>query len=307
MSYILRTHQLNKSYKGIETVSKVNMHVRKGEIYGFLGPNGAGKTTVMRMITNLVKPSSGHVELFGEALTPKSYEPFKRMGSIIEYPIFYDHLSAQANMKLHLDYMGYYDTTAIAEALELVGLTKLTNKPIKTFSLGMKQRLGIARAISTRPELLILDEPTNGMDPIGIIELRELFRMLSKEYGMTLLISSHILQEVEQIADTIGVINHGVLLEEVSMDRIRGQHSEFIEMVTTDGKHAAFVLEDKLGITNYKFIEDNTIRIYELRVGAAELTRQLIYNDVGLVSFIKKNLSLEEHFLKLIQGVGGHA
>jgi ABC-2 type transport system ATP-binding protein len=283
------------------------MHVRKGEIYGFLGPNGAGKTTVMRMITNLVKPTTGHVELFGETLTAQSYEPFKRMGSIIEYPIFYEHLSAQANLELHLDYMGYYEPRAIDEALSLVGLTKLDRKPVKNFSLGMKQRLGIARAISTRPELLLLDEPTNGMDPIGITELRELFRVLSKEYGMTLLISSHILQEMEQIADTIGVINRGKLLEEISMARIREQQSEFIEIVASEGKYAAFVLEDKLGLTNYRMMDDKTIRIYAPEMSPVELSRALILNEVGLEALNKKRISLEEHFLKLIQGADGHA
>jgi ABC-2 type transport system ATP-binding protein len=304
VSDILSTHQLCKTYKGKEVVSQVNMRIRKGEIYGFLGPNGAGKTTIMRMITNLVKPTGGIIELFGETLRPKSYEILKRMGNIIEYPIFYENLTAQANLELHCEYMGFYDKKTIGEALELVGLKNVDLKPVKHFSLGMKQRLGIARTISTRPELLILDEPINGMDPVGIRELRELFRMLSKEFGMTLLISSHILQEIEQLADTIGVIHHGQLIEEISMDRVWSQHSEYIEIVTTDGKKAAFVVEDKLGITNYKMIDDRTVRIYQANVSPVDVSKILILNDVGIEALNKKNASLEEHFLNLIQGGG---
>jgi ABC-2 type transport system ATP-binding protein len=165
----------------------------------------------------------------------------------------------------------------------------------------MKQRLGIARAISTRPELLILDEPSNGMDPLGIHQLRDLFHILCKEYGMALLISSHILQEIEQLADTIGIINHGKLIEEVSMEAVRGQHSEYIEVVTTDGKKAAFIIEDKLGLSNFKVMDDRTIRIYQSEVSPVELSKVLILNDVGIEALNKKKTTLEEHFLKLIQ------
>jgi ABC-2 type transport system ATP-binding protein len=307
MSDPVRTRGLSKSFQGKDVVTGVDMTIRQGEIYGFLGANGAGKTTVMRMLTGLVKPSGGTVELFGEALAPGAYEPLKRIGSIIEYPVFYDHLSAQANLELHCEYMGFYDKRAIGEALELLRLSDIGGKPVKSFSLGMKQRLGIARAICTRPELLILDEPVNGMDPVGITELRELFRMLSKEYGLTLLISSHILQEIEQIADTIGVIHRGRLVEEVPMERIRGRHSEFIEVVVTDGKQAAFQLEDKLGMTNFKMIDDKTIRVYDPDVSPVELSRSLIMNGVGLEAMSKRKLSLEEYFLGLIQGGGEHA
>nr|WP_247739140.1 ABC transporter ATP-binding protein [Bacillus sp. 165] len=297
---------MSKSYKNKEVVANINMNIKKGEIYSFLGPNGAGKTTVMKMLTGLVKPTSGSIEIFGEPLLTTSYEVFKRIGSIIEYPIFYNHLTAQENLDVHCKYMGYYDKKAIDEALELVQLKQIDNKPVQEFSLGMKQRLGIARAVCTRPELLILDEPINGMDPIGIHELRELFRVLSKEYGMTLLISSHILQEVEQIADTIGVINQGKLIEEVSMESIHSKYSEYIEVVTTNGKQAAFILEEKLCIVNYKMVDVNAIRIYEPHVSPVDIAKTLIMHDVGIEALNKKNVSLEEHFLALIQGGGVH-
>ena len=225
MKYIVKTNHLTKSFNGKEVVSGVNMHVKKGEIYGFLGPNGAGKTTIMKMLTNLIKPTSGDIEIFGEKLTDTSYEVLKRMGTIIEYPIFYEKLTAKENLLLHCEYMGYYKKDAIDQALQLVYLTNIEDKPVKDFSLGMKQRLGIARAIMTKPELLILDEPINGLDPIGIKEVRDLFKMLCKEYGITILISSHILAEIEQIADTIGIINNGRLVEEISMENInRNSH-----------------------------------------------------------------------------------
>jgi len=304
MTTILRTRNLTKVYKDKEVVSHVNMNIQQGEIYGFLGPNGAGKTTVMKMITNLVKPTDGEIEFFGEKMTDNSYEVLKRMGCIIEYPVFYDKLSARENLILHGEYMGYYDLKALGEALELVKLTGVDNKPVKQFSLGMKQRLGIARAVMTKPELLILDEPINGLDPSGIKEMREVFRMLSKEYRMTLLVSSHILGEIEQIADTIGVIREGVLLEEVAMDSIRGQNTEYIELVTNEGSRAVYVLEHTLGIRNFKVLDSRTIRIYEDGLSQRELNKALVVADVDLESLSKKNHSLEEHFLNLMGGEG---
>ncbi|MCM3765070.1 ABC transporter ATP-binding protein [Neobacillus niacini] len=304
MSYIIQTNQLTKSYKGKEVVSNVNMKVKKGEIYGFLGPNGAGKTTVMRMLTNLVKPTSGEIEIFGEKLTNTSYEILKRMGSIIEYPVFYDKLTARENLELHCEYMGYYDKKAIDQALDLVKLKNIENKSVKEFSLGMKQRLGIARAIITKPELLILDEPINGLDPVGIKELRDLFHMLSREYGITMLISTHILGEMEQIADTIGVISDGKLIKEVSMNEIREQNTEYIELAVSDMNKAVYVLEDILRITNYKVIDETRMRIYDSRVTQGEISKTFIMNGVMIEEINKKNHSLEDYFLTLINGGG---
>lgn len=217
MSYILQTNHLTKIIDGKELVTDVNIHVKKGEIYGFLGPNGAGKTTVMKMITNLWKPTKGTVELFGKTLETTSYEVLKRMGSIIEFPTFYEHMSGKDNLQLHCEYMGYYNKGSIDEVLEMLNLGEAANKPVKSYSLGMKQRLGIARAILCKPELVVLDEPTNGLDPAGMKQLRDLFKMLCSEYGITLIISSHLLSEIESIADTIGVINHGRMMKEISM------------------------------------------------------------------------------------------
>ncbi len=304
MSSILRTTQLTKVFQGKEVVSHVNMNIKQGEIYGFLGPNGAGKTTVMKMLTNLVKPTGGEIEIFGEKLTPKSYHLLGRMGTIIEVPVFYDRLKARENLELHCEYMGYYNKKSIDDALELVNLTNIDNKPVKDFSLGMKQRLGIARAIITKPELLILDEPINGLDPVGIKEIRDLFKMLSKEYGITLLVSSHILGEMEQMADTIGVINHGRLMEEVPMDRVRERNTEYIELVVSDSKKAAFLLADQLNLANFKVIDEHTLRVYDVRAAQNEMTKVLVMNDVMIESIHKKNSSLEDYFLSLLNGGG---
>lgn len=301
MTTILRTWDLTKVYQDKEIVSSVNMEIRQGEIYGFLGPNGAGKTTVMKMITNLVKPTAGEIEFFGEKMTARSYEMLKRMGSIIEYPVFYDKLSARENLALHGEYMGYYDPKAMEEALELVKLAAVDSKPVKNFSLGMKQRLGIARAVMTKPELLILDEPINGLDPMGIMELREVFRMLSRDYGMTLLISSHLLGEIEQIADTVGVIREGKLVEQVAMDTIRSQNTQYIELITGESTKAVYVLSHKLGLTNFKVLDPRTIRIYE-DIPQLTLSKALVEAEVSLESLSKKHHSLEDHFVELMGG-----
>ncbi|CAH8718855.1 ATP-binding cassette domain-containing protein [Paenibacillus thiaminolyticus] len=229
MEAVIQLNQVSKTFKGTETISKVDMNVNKGEIYGFLGPNGAGKTTIMKMILNLVKPSSGEIKVFNQPILPTSYQYLKRIGSIIEYPVFYDRLTAKKNLEFHCKYVGYHDKTAIKEALDIVGLHGVENKKIHEFSLGMKQRLGIARAMVTKPEILILDEPINGLDPIGIKDIRELLLLLKENYGVTILISSHIVSEIESIADTIGIIHHGKLLKEVKMESIRRQHAGSLE------------------------------------------------------------------------------
>ena len=252
MSYIVQTSHLSKTIDGKNIVTDVNIHVKKGEIYGFLGPNGAGKTTVMKMITNLWKPTAGMVILFGRTLEPSSYEVMERMGSIIEFPAFYEHLTGRENLKLHSEYMGYYNKGSIDEALEMLGLGDAADKPVKRYSLGMKQRLGIARAILCKPELVILDEPTNGLDPAGMKQIRDLFRMLCTEYGMTFLISSHLLSEIESIADTIGVIHHGKMVKELSMKEIMEMNKAYVELAAEDTRRAAYVLADKMQLSNFK-------------------------------------------------------
>lgn len=296
---IVQTNQLTKIIDGRELVKEVDMHVKRGEIYGFLGPNGAGKTTVMKMLTNLWKPTSGTVELFGETLTPTSYEVLKRMGSIIEFPCFYEHMSGRENLQLHCEYMGYYVPGSVDHALEMLGLQEAGGQLVKRYSLGMKQRLGIARAILCRPELLVLDEPTNGLDPAGMKQLRDLFKMLYAEYGITIIISSHILSEVESIADTIGVIDHGMMRREISMQEISERNTAYIELAVEDTKRAAYVLTDKLELKNFRVVDGHTIRIYDSEADTGVLSKTLALNDVAIQLIGRKSESLEDYFLKV--------
>lgn len=305
MSYIIRTHQLRKCFKDIEVIKNVNINIKQGEIYGFLGPNGAGKTTVMKMIMNLLQPTSGSVEIFGKEIKKNSTEQLKRMGAIIENPIFYEKLTAKENLELHCEYMGYYNTQEIDEVLRLVNLRGINQKAIGHFSLGMKQRLALARAILTKPEILILDEPINGLDPEGISEMRNLIKLLSREYGMTIMMSSHILGEVEQIADTIGVINEGRLIKEVAMDEIYHLEEKFIEVMVDDIKTSLCVLETQLGINNMRMIGENAIRIYD-QTSINQVSKVLITNGINIESIKQKGTSLEEYFLKLTKGEGIH-
>lgn len=304
MSYILQTNHLTKIIDGKELVTDVNIHVKKGEIYGFLGPNGAGKTTVMKMITNLWKSTKGTVELFGKTLETTSYEVLKRMGSIIEFPTFYEHMSGKDNLQLHCEYMGYYNKDSIDEVLEMINLREAANKPVKSYSLGMKQRLGIARAILCKPELVVLDEPTNGLDPVGMKQIRDLFKMLCSEYGITFIISSHLLSEIESIADTVGVIDHGKMMKEISMKEISEKNTAYIELIVTDIKRTAYVLTDKLRLNNFKIVDDSKIRIYEVNVTTQKISKELMLNDIDIISISIHTETLEDYFLKLTAEVG---
>lgn len=307
MSYVIQTTNLAKTYQNKDVISNVTMNIEKGEIYGFLGPNGSGKTTTMKMMLNLVKPTQGDVIMFDEKVSNDSYEMFKRIGNMIGHPAFYDKLTAYQNLEIHCEYMGYYNKEAIERALEMVNLTNVDDKPVKQYSLGMRQRLGIARAIVAMPELLILDEPLNGLDPVGIKEMRKLFKMLNKEYGMTILMSSHILAEIEQIANTIGIIKEGQLIREVQMDHIRSENVAYIELHVNDPSKASFILDQVLKIKNFKLLEDNTIRIYETAVEEGEITKQLILGDVLVTKMMRKENSLEDYFMKIVNGGGAIA
>lgn len=303
MSYILQTSHLSKTIDGKRLVTDVNIHVKKGEVYGFLGPNGAGKTTVMKMLTNLWKPTSGTAWLFGKVLEKNSYEVLKRMGSIIEFPTFYDHMSGKDNLQLHCEYMGYYNKGSVEEALGMLGLSDAADQPAGSYSLGMKQRLGIARAILCKPELVILDEPTNGLDPTGMKQIRDLFRMLCTEYGMTLMISSHLLPEIESIADTVGVIHHGKMMKEISMKEIAETNTAYIELAVEDTKKAAYVLAEKMQLSNFKIVNDSQIRIYEQGVTTQKISRELMANNVEIASISQHTENLEDYFLKITSEV----
>lgn len=225
---VVQTEKLVRVFDGQEIIKNCNIHVREGSIYGFLGANGAGKTTVFKMLTGLLTPTAGRASVLGMDVVEQRDEVLRSVGSLIEVPIFYDHLTAVSNLEIHLAYMNTKGM-GIVEALKMVGLDAANKQPVSRYSLGMRQRLGIARAIVHKPKLLILDEPINGLDPMGIREMRELFRSLVEDKGMTILLSSHILSEIEHIADTIGVIVNGEIVEEAELTSIREQYPEGLE------------------------------------------------------------------------------
>ena len=229
MKNVVEIKELFKTIDKEEILSGINLQIAEGEIYGFLGPNGAGKTTLMKCILSLSTITSGSIEIFGKNLQEHREEILSQIGSIIETPIFYENCTAKEILEIHAQYMRKNITESdIIRALRMVGL-KNTTKKVKEFSLGMRQRLGLARAFLTKPKLLILDEPINGLDPIGIQEIRNLLLSLSKECGVTIFISSHILSEISQIADKIGVIKNGQMLEQVSMKELRRENIDLEE------------------------------------------------------------------------------
>lgn len=234
VDYVIETIDLSKKYSNDFVVNSVNMHVEKGKIYGLLGKNGAGKTTTMCMLLNLTYPSDGEIFLFGKNAKIHSKEIYPKIGSIIETPGFYENLTAYENLKIIAKLRGRYNPQNIKSVLEMVSLSDAKSKKFKDFSLGMKQRLGIAASIMHNPELLILDEPINGLDPFGIKEIRTLLKRLSHEFGITILISSHILSEIENIADVIGFMDNGVLIDEISKDDLYKKLNKFVEFEVSD-------------------------------------------------------------------------
>ncbi len=233
MSKIVEINKVFKTIKREEILSDINLEIQEGEIYGFLGPNGAGKTTLMKCMLTLSTVTSGEIKIFGRDLHANREEILSQIGSIIETPIFYEHCTAGQILKIHSKYMQHpISELDIIKTLSLVGLTN-NNKKVKDYSLGMRQRLGIARAILTNPKLLILDEPINGLDPMGVKEIRNILLRLSKEYGVTIFISSHILSEISQIADTIGIIKNGHILEQVSMSKLAENKTDLEEYFIT--------------------------------------------------------------------------
>ncbi|MGB8953930.1 MAG: ABC transporter ATP-binding protein [Tumebacillaceae bacterium] len=302
MDIVLRTHALTKQYKRVTAVRDLNMTIERGQIYGFLGQNGAGKTTTLRMMLGLIHPTSGHVELFGERAEPHKYRNFARIGSVIEVPGFYPNLTVAENLDIHRRLMGMENRNSIEESLEAVGLLPVQGRFVKTLSLGMKQRLGIARALLHRPELLILDEPINGLDPIGIKEVRQLLHELVRRRSMTVLFSSHILTEVEHLATKIGFIARGQLLEEIMYDDLQRKNRHYLELKVSDDRRASLLLEQQLGLQDYLVVEQGVLRLFDGLGDAPLINRLMIENgvDVGELKLVRD--SLEDYFVRLTGG-----
>jgi len=242
MEYAIWTQGLKKSYGDFTAVENLELKVPAGKVYGFLGRNGSGKTTTIRMIMGLIKPNGGHIKIFGNEISRNRAEYLADIGAIIETPGFYGNLSAYENLEITAN-MFKVEKSRIKEVLETVGLSNIGDKDVSKFSLGMKQRLGIANALVHFPRILILDEPTNGLDPAGIIEMRKLIRQLSGSMGITVFVSSHLLSEVQQIADYIGIIDSGHLLKQGGMELINSDEQSFLVVETDQLKRTANIIE----------------------------------------------------------------
>lgn len=301
VDYIIKTRNLTKRFGKQTAVNSLDMKIEKGKIYGLLGKNGAGKTTTMCMLLNLSKPTNGEIFFFGKHYKQDPYDVYSKIGSIIETPGFYENLSAFDNLKVFAKLRGDYNKEDIEKALEIVSLTHAKDKKFKNFSLGMKQRLGIAAAIMHNPEILILDEPINGLDPMGIKEIRKLLKDLSEVYGTTILISSHILSEIEAIADVIGVMDGGLLIEEVSMNQLHEKLNKHVKFEVSDIDLACKILEKLTLKENIDFsVNENNIHLYNHLDLRAEFNEQFVKSGIKVNEMSICEESLEEYFTKII-------
>ena len=303
MDYIITTEQLTKKYKNFTSVNHVSLHIRKGSIYGFLGPNGAGKSTTMKMLLGLTAPTKGSFTIDRKQFPQDRIAILKEIGSFIEAPSFYANLTGRENLDIIRRILGL-PKADVEDALELVGLTEFGDRLAKQYSLGMKQRLGLAGALLGRPPILILDEPTNGLDPIGIAEVRDFIKTLSIERGKTILISSHILSEIALLADDIGIIDHGVLLEENSMNELQKKNSKYILLQVSDIPKTSLVLERQFGVTEYSVQDEHTLRIYDTSLDMAAVNKALVVQDIAVISSQLCNDTLEDYFKKITGGEG---
>ena len=299
MDYVLKTEGITKAYGGKLVVDHVNMHVKKGDIYGFIGKNGAGKTTFMRLVAGLAAPLEGNMELFGSRELEKQRV---RIGSLIEQPGIYDAMTAWENMEIMRRNFGITDKQATDQMLEFVGLSKAGKKKVKNFSLGMKQRLGIAIALYRNPDFLILDEPINGLDPEGIIEMRDLLLKLNQEKQITILISSHILGELSKIDTNYGIIKEGALIEEFESDELKSRCRRCQKLVVDDVELAVTILEERCHITNYDVPEPGMIRVFESLEHSWQWNQELVQGGVKLMESYLTGQDLEGYFMDLLGG-----
>lgn len=302
--FVIETKQLTKIYGKQTVVSNVSLHVKRGRIYGLLGRNGAGKTTIMKMILGLTPITSGQVDVFGKNIKGQEKRVFPRIGAMIETPGFYPNLTGTENLGIFSKLRGTAAPHAVENALKVVGLPYKDKKLFGKYSLGMKQRLGIANAILHEPELLILDEPTNGLDPIGIAEVREFIKNLSTMCEKTILISSHILSEISLLADDIGIIDKGILLEESSMRELEKKNRRYVLLQVSDIPKASLILERQFGLKDYSVQDDHTIRLYDTSLDIAAINKALVVQDVAVIGSGLYNDSLEDYFKKITGGEG---
>ena len=299
---ILVTRGLTKRYGNHLAVDHVELSIQKGQIYGLVGRNGAGKTTIIRMVTAQTVPTEGEVSLFGASGERELSKMRARTGAMVETPSFYPYLTARQNLEYYRIQRGIPGRSCVDEALELVRLTGAGKKKFKTFSLGMKQRLGLALALMNQPEFLLLDEPINGLDPEGIVEFRELLLRLNRERQTTILISSHILSELSALATHYAFIDRGRMLETISAADLRERCRDCLELRVDDAARAAQVLEEQLGTRDFEVLPQERLRLYAFLDQPQTVNRVLMEQGVGLISAQQKDSNLEDYFLSLIDG-----
>lgn len=300
---VLKTYNITKKYGEQLAVDNVNMTIKKGDIYGFIGQNGAGKTTLIRLITGLIHKSGGEIELLGANEENELNKARTMVGSLIETPSFYTNMTARENLEVSRLVRNIPGKKCIDEVLELVGLKDVEKKKVKNFSLGMRQRLGIANALMGNPKLLILDEPINGLDPMGIVEIRELLKKINKEKDMTILISSHILSELSELATTYGIISNGKLIEEITDKQLSEKCRQYIDLRVDDTARAVILLERELGINDYEVLEDSNIKVFSNLDNVGEINSLLSRSGIIVESISVKGENLEEYFMNKVGGV----
>lgn len=297
---ILKATNISKRYGKHNALHKVSLEIKRGMIYGLIGENGAGKSTFMRTVMGLITIDEGDIELFGETGTKGLQRARRKMGQSIEMPALYPELTARANLRVQAANGGVSDRE-IDDLLRLMSLEHTGKKKTKNFSLGMRQRLAIASTLITNPEFLILDEPTNGLDPSGIVEMREIIGRLVTERGITVLLSSHLLDELSQIATHYGILHDGKLISEFSREQLADETRQFIELETTEPQAAVVVLHE-LGIQNYEVVTSTGIRIYERLNEVAAINRSLVLADVNVSRIGMTRQKLEDYFLQVTGG-----
>lgn len=300
---VIKLRDISKKRGQTEILNHLNMTVYQKDIYGFIGQNGAGKSTTMKIIMSLIKETQGQLELF-DSLDNQINR--SRIGAIIENPAFYPYMTAYENLKYYVQYKGIVERNSIEKVLKMVGLENVRKKKYKNYSLGMKQRLGLALALINNPDLLILDEPLNGLDPQGIVELREILSHLNKKYGITMLISSHILDELEMIATRYGFIHQGQMIEEITAEKLQEKLKKYISLDVENIGLATITLEQKLHTENFKVMDDHTIYLYDFVNESSLVATTLIQEGVILNKMNISNVSLENYYLSLIKGVESH-
>ncbi|GGD84513.1 ABC transporter ATP-binding protein [Paenibacillus nasutitermitis] len=300
--YVLQTHNLTKSFKGSKALDNVNLTIRKGSIYGFIGQNGAGKSTLIRIAAGLAFPTAGTVELFGETGGTGLVAARKRIGSIIESPALFPQMTAYENVEANRLLRGIPGKDSVRKVLEIVGLEGTGRKKAKNFSLGMKQRLGLAISLLGDPEFLILDEPTNGLDPMGVVEMRELLKRLNSERGITILISSHILSELYLLASHYGIIHHGELLEQLTVKELNEKCQQYVHIKVDEPAKAASVIQNKLDTTDFEVMPGGVIRLYAHLGHPGKVSTTLAASGLEIQEFMPMGEDLESFFTKRIGG-----